>query len=40
VVSTMGTNSIGVNVTHFSAGIYYITITNQSGKQSLKFNKQ
>jgi hypothetical protein len=39
-VSTMGTNSIGVNVTHFSAGIYYITITNQSGKQSLKFNKQ
>lgn len=39
-VSTIGTNSINIDVRNFSKDTYFINVNNENGRQSLKFNKQ
>lgn len=39
-VSTIGTNTIGIDVRSLSKGTYVIKMNNENGRQSIKFNKQ
>ncbi len=39
-VSTIGANSISVDVSNFSRGTYTVSVINGVGRQSIKFNKQ
>jgi len=39
-ISTLGTNTIAIDVKNFSKGTYFINMNNENGRQSIKFSKQ